>query len=179
MILFAPTFQDLIVRLRELFALLTENGVNLNLSKCTSGLKEVTFLGHRISAERSQPDPNNVEAVTKMKAPTNVREVSRFLGMCGSYLKHVPSFAKVAIPLINLTKKHHTFTWAEDCQKSYEQLKNCLVNASILVKAQPDQQFVLTTDYSDSHVGGILSQSQGNGTNRPLEYFFKKLNPCE
>ncbi len=81
LIIFVPTFQELLKRLRKLFALLTSNGVKLNLSKCAFGLREVTFLGHGISAEGSQPDPKNLEAVMKMKPPTNVREVRRFLGM--------------------------------------------------------------------------------------------------
>ncbi len=179
LILFAPTFQDLLQRLRELFTLLTNNGVKLNLSKCTFGLKEVTFLGHRISADGCQPDPKNVEAVLKMKAPTTVKEVRRFLGMCGFYRKHIPSFAKIATPLTNLTKSNVTFTWKEECQKSFEQLKSCLVNAPILVKAQVNQPFVLTTDASDAHVGGVLSQPQSDGTSRPVGYFSKKLNPCE
>ncbi len=167
LIIFAPTFQELLVRLKELFSL-TSSGVKLNLSKCTFGLKEVTFLGHRISAEGSQPDPKNIEAVMKMKPPTNVREVRRFLSMCGFYRKHVPSFAKVATPLTNLTRSNTVFAWAEECQKSFEPLKNSLVNAPILVKAQVDQPFILTTDASDTHVGGILSQLQSVGANKPV-----------
>ncbi len=48
LIIFVPTSQDLLVRLRELFTLLTNNGAELNLSKCTFGFKEIIFLGHRI-----------------------------------------------------------------------------------------------------------------------------------
>ncbi len=36
-IIWAPNFQELLARLSKLFQLLTENGVKLNLSKCTSG----------------------------------------------------------------------------------------------------------------------------------------------
>ncbi len=53
------------------------------------------------------------------------------------------------------------------------------MNAPILVKAQTNKPFVLTTDASDAHVGGVLSQLQSNGTSRPVGYFSKKLNPCE
>ncbi len=156
LIIFAPTFQELLVRLKELFSLLINNRVKLNLSKCTFGLK-VTFFGHRISAEGSQPDPKNIKAAMKMKPPTNVREVRRFLGMCGFYRKHVPSFAKVATPLTSLARSNTVFAWTEECQKSFEHLKNSLVNAPILVKAQVDQPFILTTDASDTHIGGVLS----------------------
>ncbi len=162
------------MRLKELFSLLTSRGVKLNLSKCTFGLKEVTFLGHRISAEGSQPDPKNVEAVMKMKPPTNVREVHRFLGMCGFYRKHVPSFAKVATPLTNLTRANTVFAWTEKCQNSFEHLKNSLVSTPILVKAQVDRPLILTTDASDTHVGGVLCQLQSDGANKPVGYYSKK-----
>ncbi len=134
LIVFAATFQELLARLRELFTLLTSNRVKLNLSKCTFGLKEVTFLGNCISAEGSQPDPKNIEAVMKMKPPINVREVRRFLGMCGFYRKYLPSFAKVATPLTNLTRSNTVFEWTEKCQKAFEHLKNSIVNTRILAR---------------------------------------------
>ncbi len=62
-------------------------------------VKRSHFLGHCISAAGSRPDPKNIEAVAKMKDPTTVKEVSRFMGMCGLYRKHFSSFAKVAAPL--------------------------------------------------------------------------------
>ncbi len=49
----------------------------------------------------------------------------------------------------------------------------------ILVKAQVEQPFILTTDASDTHVGGVLSLIQSDRANKPVGYFSKKLNPCE
>ncbi len=102
-----------------------------------------------------------------------------FLDMCGFYRKHVPSFAKIAAPFTNLTRTRTTFIWTEESQQAFEQLKACLMDAPILVKAQVDQPFILTTDASNSHVGGVLSQIQPDGSNQPTGYFSKKLNPCE
>ncbi len=102
-----------------------------------------------------------------MKAPTTVKEVRRFMGMYGFYRKHVPSFAKIAAPLTNLIRARTIFTWTEESQQAFEQLKACLMDAPVLVKAQVDQSFNLTTDASNSHVGGVLSQIQPDGSNAP------------
>ncbi len=53
------------------------------------------------------------------------------------------------------------------------------MNAPILVKAQVNQPFFLTTDASNSHIGGVLSQIQSDGSNKPIGYFSNKLSPCE
>ncbi len=114
-----------------------------------------------------------------MKAPTTVKEGRRFLGMCRFYRKHVPSFAKIAAPLTNLTRTRTTLNWTEESQQAFEQLKACLMDAPVLVKAQVDQLFILTTDASNRHVGEVLSQIQLDGSNQPTGYFSKKLNLCE
>ncbi len=69
--------------------------------------------------------------------------------------------------------------WTEECHQAFEHLKTCLVQAPILVKAQVDKPFIITTDASDTHVGGVLSQIQQDGANKPIGYFSKKLSPCE
>ncbi len=61
----------------------------------------------------------------------------------------------------------------EERQKSFEHLKNHLVNSPILVKAHVYQPFILTTDASDTHVGGVLSQLQSDGANKPVGYLKK------
>ncbi len=179
LILWAPNFPELLTRLKQLFSLLSDNGVKLNLSKYTFGLKEITFLGRRISAAGSKPDPKNIAAVAKMKAPTTIKEVRRYVGMCGFYRKHATSFAKIAARFINLTRARTTFSWTEESQQAFEQLKACLMDSPVLVKAQVDQPFILTTDASNNHVGGVLSQIKPDGSNQPNGYFSKKLNPCE
>ena len=40
-----------------------QSGLKLNLSKCVFGATEITFLGHRISANGVSPDPGKIQAV--------------------------------------------------------------------------------------------------------------------
>ncbi len=114
-----------------------------------------------------------------MKAPTTAKEVRRFLGAYGFYWKHVPSFVKIAALLTNLTRTDTTFKWTEQWQHSFKQLKACLMDTLILVKAQVNQPFVLITETSNTHVRGALCQIQSDGSKKPIGYFSKKLNPGE
>ncbi len=114
-----------------------------------------------------------------MKPPTNVKKVRRFLGMCGFYRKHVPQFAKIAAALTNLTRDKAEFRWNDQCQEAFEKLKTRLTQAPILVKADIQRPFIVTTDASHTHVGGVLSQVQSDGSNKAIGYFSRKLKGAE
>ncbi len=114
-----------------------------------------------------------------MKDLTTVKEVRHFLVLCGFYRKHVPSFAKIAAPLTNLTRTNTTFKQTEQSQQSFEQLKACLMNTTIVKKSEFNPPFLLTTDVNNTHVGGVLSQIQFDGSNKPIGYISVKIIPCE
>ncbi len=114
-----------------------------------------------------------------MKAPTNTKGVRRFLGMCGFSRKHIPSFAKIAAPLINLTRKNTGFKWTDKCLEAFIELKSRLTSAPVLVRADVNKPFIVTTNASDTHVGGVLSQIQADGCNRAIGYFSRKLKGAE
>ena len=178
-VLWAPTFDELLARLETLFQQFNQSGVKLNAEKCNIGHTQVKFLGHIISEEGCSPDPANVEAVVKMQRPKRVKEVRRFLGMCGFYRKHIQNFAKIATPLTNLTRAHVEFRWTTECQQAFETLKEKLVEAPVLVRANLDKEFFITTDASNTHVGGVLSQIQDDGSNAAIGYFSRKLKSTE
>ncbi len=137
-------------------------GIKLNISKCQIGLQEVKFLGHAVNAEGYRPDPVNVEAVRRMKPPSNIKEFRRFLGMAGFYRKHIEKLSNIASPLSDLTQKGKTFMWTSDCQHAFETLKVKLTTAPILAKANVHKPFVLETDASQHHVAEVLMQYDDN-----------------
>ena len=177
-IVWAPSFPALVRRLGELFGLFCNRGVKLNISKCQFGQREIKFLGHIISKEGCRPCPDNISAIEGMKPPTNVKETRRFLGMCGFYRKHIKDYAKIAVPLTNLLREKEPFLWSTDCQSSFEKLKQVLVTAPVLVKAQMTKPFELFTDASQDHVGAVLMQKLEDQL-KPIGYFSKKLKPVE
>ena len=56
------------------------------------------------------------------------------------------------------------------------------MSASVLATLDPDADFILRTDASDTAIGGILAQKQlfeGRLVERPLGYFSRKLHAVE
>ena len=90
------------------------------LSKCDFWLKEVSFLGHIVSAEGIRVDPIKIEAVVSWKLPRNVTEVRSFLGLAGYYRRFVKEFFVIASSLTKLLRKGVKFEWDDKCQSSFE-----------------------------------------------------------
>ncbi len=146
----------------------------MNPSKCIFAQPEVQFLEHIVSELGCRPNPANTEAIQNMKPSANIKEVKRFLSMCGFYRKHVPRFALIAAPLTNLTHSKVESRWADSCHQAFEKLKARLMEATILVRADVSKQFVVTTYVSDTHVGAVLSQAQAYGSDWAVGYFPKR-----
>jgi len=90
----------------------------------------------------------------------------------------VCNFAAIARPLHNLTKKGATFKWTPECDAAFQQRKQALTSAPILVTPCDEGQYVLDTDASDTALGAVLQQEQ-NGKLHVVGYASRTLNPTE
>ena len=88
-------------------------------------------------------------------------------------------FAKIAKPLFRLTRDDVTWQWTDAQQAAFQQLKDRLISAPILVYADPSRPYILQTDASDCAVGAVLSQRQDDGSEKPIAYWSHKLNKAE
>ena len=119
--------------LRIVLQILRENQLLATLSKCDFWLKEVSFLGHIVSAEGIRVDPMKIEAIMNWKPPRNVTEVRSFLVLAGYYRRFVQGFSVIASSLTRLIRKGVKFEWDDKCQSSFERLKEILVEAPVLI----------------------------------------------
>ena len=177
-LVYSQNFEDHLHHLRLVFDRFREAGLKLKPSKCHFGQKEVKYLGHMITTEGIQPDPEKVKVVQEYPAPTSVKEVRAFMGLTNYYRKFVKGFAQVASPFHDLTKKGASFLWTEDCQKAFDTLKKALTEAPILAYPDFTQSFQLATDASNDAKGMVLGQKQ-NGREVVIAYAGRKLNPAE
>ena len=178
-VVFGKTFAECLGRLREVFLRFREHKLTFKPKKCELFRKEVEFLGHVVSEEGIQCNPNKISSIQQWEAPTSVTEVRSFLGMAGYYRRFIEHFADLAKPLTSLTKMDQVFSWNKDCQNSFEIIKKALVNAPILAYPDMSKQFILDTDASGFAAGAVLSQIQDDGEERPVAYYSKMFHDAE
>ena len=131
-----------------------------------------------MSAEGIATDPSKIEAIKEWPVPKSVKEVRSFLGTCSYYRRFIRGFSEKASPLHKLTEKGENFKWTQECQKSMDTLKQCLISAPILGYPDTNETFILDTDASGFGVGSVLSQIQ-NDKEVVIAYFSKSLNKPE
>lgn len=116
------------------------------------------YLGFIIDKRGVRPDPDKVAAIRSLPSPTSVREVRSFIGMCSYYRRFVPNFSKIAEPLVSLTKKYAKFKWNDQCQQAFDYIKDSLTVIPLLSYPDPNKEYILYTDASDTAVGACLVQ---------------------
>ena len=177
-IIFGRTFLEHISRLGEVLGRLKSAQLKLKPAKCNLFSREVTYLGHVISAEGFSTDPAKVEAVCSWPTPASVHDVRSFLGLASYYRRFVANFASIAQPLHKLTEKKIPFHWTNECQQAFDILKNKLTTAPVLVYPEISKQFILDTDASDRGIGAVLSQMH-DGQERVIAYGSRALSKAE
>ena len=103
------TDESHIHHLREVLRRLDSESFQLRSDKCEFMLPEVTYLGHRITADGFQPTKDKMKAVQEAPIPKNVPELMSFQGLVNFYGKFLPILSTVLSPLNNLLRKRVVF----------------------------------------------------------------------
>ncbi|OIR56668.1 MAG: uncharacterized protein A8A55_2583 [Amphiamblys sp. WSBS2006] len=157
-IVYSKTKQEHKEHLGVILKLLKDANLKINREKCTFMRSEVTFLGHNVTEKGVSPLVDKVEAIWKMPAPKNAKQVRAFNGLVNYYRDYLPSLSTLSLPLYDLTKKSARFQWDEKCQKNFDEIKKRLKEDIVLARPDYIKPFVVHTDASDEGMGAILSQ---------------------
>ncbi|GBL80842.1 Retrovirus-related Pol polyprotein from transposon 297, partial [Araneus ventricosus] len=177
-IIVGRTFEEHLNNLRKVFQRLQKANLKLNPKKCRFFQREVAYLGHVISAEGVKTDSEKIKAVVDWPRPDKIHDLRSFLGLCTYYRRFVKNFSTIARPLHKLTEAKSNFNWTDECEKSFNSLKQALTSSPILTYPRTDKDFILDTDASNEGIGAVLSQNTGN-EERVIAYFSKSLGKPE
>lgn len=122
-VIFSATWEDHLQGLRLVLERLQMHQLKCNLEKCQIGRKEITYLGHVVTAEGNKPFPETIHAIQAAAPPRNRKELRAFLGLCEWVSEFVPRFAELARALTDLLSTKSTFKWTTEAAQSFESVK--------------------------------------------------------
>ena len=188
LLVYSKTFDEHMEHLERLLQRVTETGLKLKASKCQFLRREVTYLGHTISADGVSCESGKVECVQNWPTPTTTTELRSFLGFASYYRRFISGFARIAGPphdLVSEGAKHSkkktadvSRLWGPKHQEAFDSLKGALTTAPVLGYADYTKPFILETDASHDGLNAMLSQEQ-DGKSRVLAFASRRLRPSE
>ncbi len=101
------------------------------------------------------------------------------MGLASYFRKFIRNYSIIVDPINKLLKKNTKFVWSLECQESFNKVINMLINPPILAFPDFNKEFYLSTDASGSGLGGVLSQINDNGDEKPIGYASRGLTVAE
>ena len=175
-VVFSPNPEQHEKDVREVLSRLKGAGLKVREDKCSFNLPEVELLGYVVSAKGISPNPDKCRVIKELPAPRDKKEVRSFLGMTNYYRQCMPDYAKIAAPLVTLTRKSVAFHFDQEEREAFSKLKSLLISDRVMSYPRVGQPYKLYTDACGYAVGAILVQEDDNGVERVIHYVSRQLS---
>ncbi|UYV77521.1 K02A2.6-like, partial [Cordylochernes scorpioides] len=96
-IVMGKSFEEHLINLERVLQKIRGARLKLNPRKCKPFKEKVRYLGHVISRQGIQTDPDRTETVRQWPVPRDVHQLRSFLGLCSYYRRFVPGTDHAAL----------------------------------------------------------------------------------
>ncbi|XP_072073849.1 uncharacterized protein [Arachis hypogaea] len=123
----------------EVFNQLRAYNMRLNPDKCAFGVQGGKFLGFILTSRGIKANPEKCNAVLSMTSPKIVKEVQQIAGRIAALSRFLPAVANRSYHFFQTFSKGKKFTWTDECENSFTELKQLLASPPILQRPEADQ----------------------------------------
>ena len=174
-VVFGRTWEEHMLRIREVLSRLLRANLKLNPEKCQFFRKSVSFLRHIISDQGMSTDPDKVRAITQWPTPTSPEDLRSFLGLASYYRRFIHKFAEIAAPLHRMQDNNSKFSGASNVKKHFSLLNRSSVLLLYWHFQIPRTHSSCTRNANDVGIGSVLSQVQDE-VERVISYGSRTLS---
>ena len=154
--------------------------MRLNPNKCTFGVRSGKLLGFIVSDKGIQVDPAKVKAIQEMSAPCTEKEVRGFLGRLNYIVRFISHITATSEAIFKLLKKDQVVKWNDECQTSFDRIKEYLQEPPILMSPIEGRPLIMYFTVLENSMGCVLGQHDEFGRKEHAIYYLsKKFTDCE
>ncbi|RDY11538.1 Retrovirus-related Pol polyprotein from transposon 17.6, partial [Mucuna pruriens] len=166
--------------LRKLFERLHKYKLELNLAKCTFGIKAGKLLGFIVNERGIEVDLDKVKAIQEMLSLRTKSEVHGFLGRINFIAQFIFQLTATCIPIFKLLRKNQKMDWNSNCPEAFEKVKQYLEKPLIVVLPVPGKPLILYLIVLEESMGCVLGQQDATRKKEQAIYYLsKKFIDCE
>jgi hypothetical protein len=170
MVINTRNFDMLSADLEETFASLREYQWKLNPNKCVFGVPSGKLLGFIISHHDIEANPEKISAITKMKAPTCIKDMQKIIGCMAALNKFISKLGEWGLPFFKLLKHQDKFVWTPEADQALAQLKDFLSKPPVLTAPRKNKQLLLYLSATTHVVStAIIVERQEEGHTYPVQ----------
>ena len=142
-------------------------------------MNETKWLGHKINENGMKPNQEKVEAILKLKAPENTKDLKSFLGAIQYLEKFLPKLSERTDRFRKLLKMNEPWKSGPGQEMDFNRIRQMLTEGPCLAHYAQDKDNKVTTDASKTGLGITFWQKQDNGDIKPIAYGSRYLNDTE
>ena len=160
-LVFTKTLDEHVDELERVLDMHVMAGIKLRSKKTKLFQDETEYLGFVVNADGIQMNPEYVSKILEWPEPINVKELNTFLGYCSYYRTFIKDYAKLTAGM-NQQKKATKLEWTPEMSRDFAKLKEAFGKKPLRSYPRYDLPalFEVTTDFSATAIGGVLSQQQ-------------------
>ena len=133
--------------------------MKLNPNKCAFGVLSGKFLGFMVSHRGIEANPDKIQAILNMKPPQNIKEVQSLTGRVATLNRFVSKATDTCLPFFKVLKK--AFEWTDECQRAFQDLKECLTTTPLLSPSVLGEDLYLYLAVTPHVVSSALIREEG------------------
>lgn len=127
LLILSDDFSSHMSLLSEIATYLRQANLTINIAKSKFCMKEIKYLGFIIGDGQIKTDPGKVIAIKQFPIPSTVKQLRRFLGLCGWYRRFVDGYATLSMPLTDLLRKNKNYCWSYEADNAFSISKKSLL----------------------------------------------------
>jgi hypothetical protein len=133
----------LVEDLTLVFDRLRATRTKLKPDKCVFGVSAEKLLGFLVSYQGIEANPEKIKVIEAMRPPARIKDVQKLTGSLAALNRFISRLAERALPFFKLLRKSGPFSWTEEAEQAFQELKQHLVSLPILVAPKPGEPLYL------------------------------------